>query len=70
MRRHLVLLAAFLVEPHPPALAVGIIVLDLHADDGADAGEGVGHDADQRAVAQPDEPRLLRLGAVGQLTSS
>ena len=33
----------------------GEIIFDLHADDGADAGEGVDHDADQRAIAQPDE---------------
>jgi hypothetical protein len=51
MGRHFVALAAFLVEPHPPALAVGE-VLDPHRHDGADAGEGVGHDADQGAVAQ------------------
>ena len=38
-----------------PALAVREVVLDLHRDDGADAGEGVGHDADQRAVAQADQ---------------
>ena len=57
VRRHLVALAAFLVQAHPPALALGVIVLDLHRDDGADAGEGVGHDADQRAIAQTDEGR-------------
>jgi hypothetical protein len=44
MCRHLVLFAAFFAEPHPPALAGGVIVLDLHADDGADAGEGIRHD--------------------------
>ena len=46
VRRHLVALAAFLVQPHPPALALGVIVLDLHRDGGADVGEGIGHDAD------------------------
>ena len=59
VRRHLVPLAAFLVQPHPPALALGIVVLDLHCDDGADAGEGIGHDADQRAVAQADDRRCV-----------
>jgi hypothetical protein len=55
MGRHLVALAAFLVESDPPALAVGEVVLDPHRDDGADAGEGVGHHADQGAIAQADE---------------
>jgi hypothetical protein len=55
MRRHFVALAAFLVEADPPAFAVGEIILDPHGDDGADAGEGVGHDADQGAVAQADD---------------
>jgi hypothetical protein len=54
MRRHLVAFAAFLVEPHPPALARGIVIVDAHGDDGADAGEGISHDADEGAVAQPD----------------
>ena len=41
----------------PPALPVGEVVLDPHGDDGADAGEGVGHDADQRPIAQADQRR-------------
>jgi hypothetical protein len=49
--------AALFVEPDPPALAVGKIVLDPHRHHGADAREGVGHDADQRTVAQADESR-------------
>jgi hypothetical protein len=57
VRRHLVLLAAFLVEADPPALAVGEVVLDPHGDDSADASEGVGHDADQRAIAQAEQGR-------------
>ena len=55
MRRHLVALAAFLMQTDPPAFAVGEIILDPHGDDGTDAGEGVGHDTDQGAVAQPDQ---------------
>ena len=51
---HLVELAAFLVEANPPAFAVLVVVLDLHADDGADAGEAVDHDADERPVAEAD----------------
>ena len=65
VRRHLMALAAFLVQPHPPALALGVVVLDAHGDDGADAGEGEGHDADQRPVAQADQGR--RVDAVEQL---
>jgi len=54
-----VALAAFLVQPHPPALAVGKIILDPHGDDGANTGEEVGHDADQGAVAQADQSRRI-----------
>jgi hypothetical protein len=57
VRRHFVALAAFLVEADPPALAVGEIILDPHRHHGADAGEGVGHHADQGALAQTDEGR-------------
>jgi hypothetical protein len=57
MRRHLMPLVAFLVQPDPPALALGEVVLDAHGDDGADAGEGEGNHADQRPVAQPDHDR-------------
>jgi hypothetical protein len=49
VRAHFVTLAAFLLQPHPPALPIGKIVLDTH-DRGADAREGIDHDADQRAV--------------------
>ena len=48
MRRHLMLLAAFLMQTDPPALALGIIVLDAHGDGRADAGKGEGHHRDQR----------------------
>ena len=45
-------LAAFFTQadPQPPALAVD--VLDLHCERGADAGEAVDHQANQRPVAQ------------------
>ena len=65
MRRHLMPLAAFLMQPDPPALALGVVVLDAHGDDGADAGKGEGHHGDQRPVAQPDHGR--RVDAVQQL---
>ena len=35
--------------------AFGVIILDLHAEGGADAGEAVNHDADQGPVAQADQ---------------
>lgn len=64
VRRHLVTFAAFLVQAHPPALADGVIVLDAHADDGADAGERVSHNGDQRAIAKTRDVRHLNLRAV------
>jgi hypothetical protein len=57
MRRHFVALAAFLVQADPPALAHRVVVLDAHGDDGADASEGEGHDADERPIAQADDGR-------------
>jgi hypothetical protein len=45
---HLVDLAAFLVQPHPPPFALAEIILDLHRDGGAHAREGIGH---QRPIA-------------------
>jgi hypothetical protein len=45
------------VQPHPPALAAGVIILDAHGDDGADAREAVDHHADERAIAQADQGR-------------
>ena len=65
VRRHLVLLAAFLVQPHPPALALRVVVLDVHVERGRDPGEGVDQESDQRAVAQPDDRR--HIDAVEQL---
>jgi len=53
--RHLVALTAFLVQAYPPALAAGVVVLDFHRNDGADAREAVNHDADQRPIAQADQ---------------
>ena len=49
MRRHLMALAAFLMQPHPPALALGVVILDPHGDGRADAGEGEG----QRSISRP-----------------
>ena len=57
MRWHLMALAAFFMEPDPPTLALGVVVVDAHVHHGADAGEGEGHHADQRPIAQPDHRR-------------
>src|SRR5688572_29495550 len=57
MGGHFVLLAAFLMEPHPPALSLGVVVADVHVQGGRDAGEGVGQQRDQRAIAQTDRRR-------------
>src|SRR5262245_29830673 len=46
MRRHLVALAAFFMQPDPPTLALGVVVLDAHRHHGADAGEGEDHHAE------------------------
>jgi hypothetical protein len=59
VRRHLMALAAFLMQAQPPALAARKVILDLHRDDGADAGEALDYNADQRLVPQADEPRHL-----------
>ena len=63
MRRHLMDLAAFFVEAQPPALAVGELILDAHADRRADAGEAERHQRDQCAVAQPDVRRDVDLSS-------
>jgi hypothetical protein len=55
MRRHFVALAAFLMQPDPPALALGVVVLDAHGDDGPDTGKGERHHGNQRPVAQADQ---------------
>ena len=54
MAGDLVLLAAFFVQPHPTPTPLHEIILHLHLQHGVDAGEGVDHRADQRAIAQPD----------------
>jgi hypothetical protein len=43
------------MEPHPPALAVQVVVNDLHMDHGRDARERVAHEGDHRAVAEADD---------------
>ena len=55
--RHLMLFTAFFVQPHPGAPALHIDIVDLHLDHRTDPGEGVDHQADQRAVAQAGDSR-------------
>ncbi|MGO9233319.1 MAG: hypothetical protein ACLP4V_04250 [Methylocella sp.] len=50
MRRHLMALAAFLMQADAPALALGVVVLDAHGDDGADAGKGERHHRNQLSI--------------------
>ena len=45
--RHVVLPAAFLLEPEPAAFALGVVVVDGHRHVGADAGEGEEHAANR-----------------------
>ena len=49
------LLAALLMQAHPAAPALREVILHLHADDGVHAGEGIDHNANQGAIAQPGE---------------
>jgi hypothetical protein len=48
---NVVALAALLVQAEPEPLALRVVVLDVHTDDGPHAGEAVNHDADERPVA-------------------
>ena len=52
-----VVLAAFFLEPQPPALALLVVILDAHADDGRDARKAVDHHGQQGAIAQAAEGR-------------
>ena len=51
MRRHLVLLAAFLVQPDRPSCAARPEILDFHPQRRGDPREGIGERRDQGAVA-------------------
>jgi len=46
------LFAALLMEAHPSPASLHEIICDLHLQDRANAREAVGHEADQRTVAQ------------------
>jgi hypothetical protein len=48
-------LAAFFVQTKPPAFSILVVVLDPHVDGSRNARKTVGHDADERAIAEPDD---------------
>jgi hypothetical protein len=50
-----VLLAAFFVQTHPSAATPADVIFDIHLQHRAYAGEGVNHDANERAVPQARE---------------
>lgn len=60
----LVLLATFFVRPDPAAASLHKMVTHFHLERSVGACEGIDHDADQRAVAQPDKRRFLRFRTV------
>jgi hypothetical protein len=60
----LVLLAAFFVEAHPAAAPLDKVIAYLHLDYRIDARESVGHDANERAIAQSHQVGFLGLRAV------
>ena len=47
-------------EARPPALALSEVVFDARRHGGAHAREGIGHQRDRSAVAQPDDSRSTR----------
>ena len=49
------LLAALLVQPDPAAAPLQEVVPDPHSQNGADAGEGVDHGADERPITQTQQ---------------
>src|SRR5262249_8246755 len=53
--RHLVPFPAFLVQPKPPAFSLLEVVLDVHAERGANASKAVDHDGNEGAIAHASE---------------
>jgi hypothetical protein len=47
-------------EARPPALALSEVVFDARRHGGAHAREGIGHQRDRSAIAQPDDSRSMR----------
>src|SRR6185312_8438467 len=61
----LMLLAAFFVQPYPASPTLGVVIPDIHLQDRADAGKGVNHYGDERAVAQSRERAYVDGGEQG-----
>ena len=55
VRRNLVMLSTFLMKSQPPALPILPVVFDVHLHDGANTGERIDHNSDQRAVAKANQ---------------
>ena len=53
------LLAALLAQPQPPALALQVVVVDVHVHDGRHPREAVDHHPEQRLVAQTSDGRRV-----------
>lgn len=65
MDGHGVMLAALLMQPQSPSVALLVVVAGVHGDDGRDAREAVNHDPEQGTVAQAGGRRYV--DAVDQL---
>jgi hypothetical protein len=48
---------ALFMEAKSPALSLGMVIFDPYADDRAQAGEAVYHDADEGPIPEPDDMR-------------
>jgi len=66
VHRHLVVLAALLVEPEPPPLALRKIVLDPHRNSSADPRETVDQYANERPI--PKTNKRVSRDAIEKLT--
>lgn len=55
MGRHLVALAAFLVQSEPPSLALLVVILDSHLHRGAHAREAVNHQTDDGTITESND---------------
>ena len=60
MDGELVMLAAFFVQPHPPAFPLLVIVVDVHPDDSRDTREAINHGGEEGVVAQAGKQPFTR----------
>ena len=59
VRRHLVALASFFMQPHPPAFALRVVVFNPHTDHGADPRKRKRHHRNHRPIPQADNGRRV-----------